>query len=235
MKKLFLCYALLVIGFLNAQVKIGNNPTSLNAASLLELESTTQGFLPPRMTNIQKTAIVATPSGLQVWCTDCGAYGEMQVYNGVAWVNFSGAAAVPGAPISPVATAGNAQASIAFIAPASEGGSAITGYTVTTVPSSFTATGASSPLTVTGLANGTSYTFTVVATNVLGNSVASAAVTPVTPATFSGAPTSPVATAGNAQASVVFIAPAYNGGSAITGYTVTSTLVVSLLQAQALH
>ena len=44
MKKLFLSTALLVIGFLNAQVKIGNNPTSLNAASLLELESTTQGF-----------------------------------------------------------------------------------------------------------------------------------------------------------------------------------------------
>ena len=44
MKKLFLCYALLVIGFLNAQVKIGNNPTSLNTTSFLELESTTQGF-----------------------------------------------------------------------------------------------------------------------------------------------------------------------------------------------
>ncbi|MEY3451514.1 MAG: hypothetical protein RL711_1340, partial [Bacteroidota bacterium] len=50
MKKLFLSAALLVIGFSNAQVKIGDNPTSMNGASLLELESTTQGFLPPRMT-----------------------------------------------------------------------------------------------------------------------------------------------------------------------------------------
>jgi hypothetical protein len=80
---------------------------------------------------------------------------------------------VPDAPTSPVATPGNAQASIAFTAPASNGGSAITGYTVTSSPGSFTATATSSPIVVTGLTNGTTYTFTVVATNVVGNSVAS--------------------------------------------------------------
>jgi glutaminase len=53
MKKLFLSAALQAIGFLNAQVKIGNNPTSLNTTSLLELESTTQGFLLPIMNNDQ--------------------------------------------------------------------------------------------------------------------------------------------------------------------------------------
>ena len=87
---------------------------------------------------------------------------------------------VPGAPTSPVATAGNAQASVAFVAPVSNGGSAITSYTVTSSPGSFTATGASSPLIVTGLTNGTAYTFTVVATNAAGNSVASAASAAVT-------------------------------------------------------
>jgi uncharacterized protein (TIGR02145 family) len=80
-----------------------------------------------------------------------------------------------------VATAGNAQASIAFTAPASNGGSAITGYTVTSSPGGLTATGTSSPLVVTGLTNGTAYTFTVVATNAAGNSVASAAAAAVTP------------------------------------------------------
>jgi uncharacterized protein (TIGR02145 family) len=123
-----------------------------------------------------------------------------------------------------VATAGNAQASVTFTAPVSNGGSAITGYTVTSSPGGVTATGASSPLVVTGLTNGTAYTFSVVATNVAGNSVASVASTSVTPtATVPGAPTSPVATPGNAQASVAFVPPVSNGGSAITSYTVTST------------
>jgi uncharacterized protein (TIGR02145 family) len=133
-------------------------------------------------------------------------------------------AAVPDPPTSVVATAGNTTASVAFVAPTNNGGSAITGYTVTSSPGGITATGPSSPLTVTGLTNGTAYTFTVVATNVVGNSVPSAASTAVTPAaTVPGPPTSVVATAGNTSASVAFVAPTNNGGSAITGYTVTSS------------
>ena len=89
MKQLLLSAALLVIGFLNAQVKIGDNPTSMNNASLLELESTTQGFLPPRMTNSQMIAIATpTPAGMQVWCTDCGTSGELRVNDGTAWITF---------------------------------------------------------------------------------------------------------------------------------------------------
>ena len=88
---------------------------------------------------------------------------------------------VPGAPTNLLATAGNAQASVGFTAPASNGGSTITGYTVTSSPGNFTATGASSPLVVTGLATNGSYTFTVVATNAAGNSVASAASGAVSP------------------------------------------------------
>ncbi len=133
---------------------------------------------------------------------------------------------VPGPPTSVVATAGNASASVAFAVPANNGGSAITGYTVTSSPGGITATGATSPINVTGLTNGTAYTFTVIATNAVGNSVASSAstgVTPVSPNTVPGPPTSVVATAGNASASVAFVAPSNNGGSAITGYTVTSS------------
>ena len=91
-------------------------------------------------------------------------------------------ALVPGAPTNTVATAGNKEASVAFTAPASDGGSAITEYTVTSSPGGSTATGANSPLVVSGLTNETSYTFTVVATNEVGNSVASEATTAVIPA-----------------------------------------------------
>ncbi|MDP5089027.1 MAG: fibronectin type III domain-containing protein, partial [Saprospiraceae bacterium] len=132
-------------------------------------------------------------------------------------------ATVPDAPTSVVATAGNIAASVTFIAPVNTGGNAITGYTVTSSPGSFTGTGTTSPIIVSGLTNGTAYTFTVVATNAVGPSIVSAASVAVIPATVPDAPTSIVATAGNAQASVTFIAPVNTGGNAITGYTVTSS------------
>ena len=98
-------------------------------------------------------------------------------------------ATVPGAPTAATATAGDAQASVAFMAPASDGGSAITGYTVTSNPGGFIASGVATPLIVTGLTNGTAYTFTVTATNIMGTGAASAASISVTPATVPGAPT----------------------------------------------
>ena len=136
----------------------------------------------------------------------------------------------PGAPTIGTATAGNAQASVTFTPPASNGGSTITGYTVTATDSTTpanggqTGTGTSSPITVSGLTNGDSYTFKVTATNVIGTGPSSAASNAVSPqATAPGAPTIGTATPGNAQASVTFTPPASNGGSTITGYTVTAT------------
>ena len=107
-------------------------------------------------------------------------------------------ATVPGAPTGGTATAGNAEASVAFTAPASDGGSAITSYTVTatdtTTPANGgqTATGAASPLVVTGLTNGDSYTFTVTATNGAGTGLASSPSNAVVPDTVPGPrPSSP--------------------------------------------
>ena len=88
---------------------------------------------------------------------------------------------VPGAPTIGVATAGNAQASVAFTAPASNGGSAITSYNVSSSPGNFTVSGSASPLVVLGLTNGTAYTFIVKATNTIGTGAVSAASNSVTP------------------------------------------------------
>ena len=128
----------------------------------------------------------------------------------------------PGAPTIGTATAGNAQATVSFTSPASNGGSSITIYTVISNPGGKTTTGSASPITITGLTNGTAYTFTVTATNSAGTSPPSSASNSVTPFTIPDAPIIGTATAGNALATVNFTPPAFNGGSSITGYTVTS-------------
>ena len=82
-------------------------------------------------------------------------------------------APAPTAPTNVVATAGNGQASLTFTPPSDNGGSAITSYTATSNPGGLTGTsvGAATAITVTGLANGTAYTFTVAASNAIGTSL----------------------------------------------------------------
>ncbi|MEI6660322.1 MAG: peptidoglycan-binding protein [bacterium] len=94
---------------------------------------------------------------------------------------FTTNACAPGSPTSPSSVAGTSQATVVFVAPASNGGSAITGYTVTSIPSGGTDSNAGSTSlshVVTGLTNGTSYTFTVHATNIIGNSSESIVTSP---------------------------------------------------------
>jgi len=145
-------------------------------------------------------------------------------------ITTTAAATAPGAPTIGAATAtGQSTATVAFTAPVSNGGSAITGYTVTSSPGGVTASGTSSPITVTGLSAGTSYIFTIAATNAVGTSSSSSASNGVTttsaPSTSApGAPTIGAATAtGQTTATVAFTAPVSNGGSSITGYRVTSS------------
>ena len=131
-------------------------------------------------------------------------------------------AARPGAPTGVSATPGNQQATVSFIAPANTGGAAISSYQVTATPGGVTATGSGSPITVTGLTNGTSTTFTVTATNPAGAGPASAPSNAVTPATLPSPPLLVTAEPRDGKAVVSFRPPLSDGGSAVTSYTVTA-------------
>jgi hypothetical protein len=136
--------------------------------------------------------------------------------------------AAPSAPINVTALAANASATVSWDAPININGSAITGYTVTAyspennVAGSCTSTASTQSCVVNNLTNGVAYTFKVTATNGIGTSVQSSASLPATPSTVPNAPTINAVASGNENVVITFTVPANNGGSAITGYTVTS-------------
>jgi hypothetical protein len=128
-----------------------------------------------------------------------------------------------GPPQLPNAVPGNQQATISFLPPLDNGGSPVTSYTVTSNPGGMTASGPASPITVSGLTNGVSYTFTVVAANANGTSQPSTVSNAVTPMVMvPDQPAAPVASASNQSAIVNIIPPSSDGGSPIISYTVTS-------------
>ncbi len=94
--------ALLFLLFSNtmiAQVGINDDNSEPNPAAGLDLKFTNKGFLPPRLTCLERNDIAGAPAGLIVWCTDCGPSGELQVYNGTIWTNMIGGSASGPFPI----------------------------------------------------------------------------------------------------------------------------------------
>jgi hypothetical protein len=225
MKKIILSTTLLLFSMLCfSQVGIGT--TTPHTSSMLDITSTTKGFLPPRMTINQITAIATPAEGLSVYCTDCTPKALLS-FNGVNWVNANGQEPVapPSAPTSPVATAGAGSASVAFTLPATSGSASIVSYTITSLPGGITATGLTSPIVIGNLTAGTSYKFTVRASNGAGLTATSVYSNSITPtAGVPSPPTALTATSNIGQsASIAFTPPSNNGGSALTSYTVTSS------------
>ena len=88
-----LAFSLVLASSLASHAQVGIGTSSPNASAALDITSTTKGLLPPRMTAAQRDAITTPAHGLMIFCTDCGANGEAQLYNGTAWVNLVGGTA----------------------------------------------------------------------------------------------------------------------------------------------
>ncbi|WP_397609019.1 Ig-like domain-containing protein [Shewanella algae] len=165
-----------------------NNPGAQDFGTTPTLAATASSGLTPVFSSTTTGVCTITASGTLTFVTtgncsiDADQPGDSS-YNAAPTVtqSFTVNAVVPGAPTSVSAVASDASATVSFSAPASTGGAAISSYTVTSSPGGFTASGTASPLTVSGLSNGTDYSFIVSASNIAGTGPASSPSNTVTP------------------------------------------------------
>ena len=212
---------------------------SNGSAMVCTVSGTTVTFVTAGMCTINANAAAGTNMG-----TTYAAATQVQQ-------TFSITAGVPQPPTGVSGSAGFQSATISFTAPSNTGGSAITGYTATctgAMPATASQMGAASPLTISGLTNGNTYSCSVVATNAQGNSAASATVmvTPVNIAppaftssnmvpamtvatamptfniTTSGGPTPNITQAGTLPTGVVFTSAMNSGVGTLTGTPTTA-------------
>ena len=130
---------------------------------------------------------------------------------------------IPGTPATPTGVSGNTQVTVSVTAGS---GGTPTSYTITkstdgvNYSTGCTVTGASGSCVVTGLTNGTAYTFKTTATNSAGTSSSSTASSAVTPEVVPGTPATPTGVSGNTQVTVSVTAGA---GGTPTSYTITKS------------
>lgn len=171
----------------------------------------------PAVCTVSGTTVTAVFGGSCVLAANQAADAN---YNAAAQVTQSISVAItfPGAPTAVSAVPGNTVATVSFLAPAFTGGATLSGYTVTSNPAGGVDSNAGSSAlshSVTGLTNGTSYTFTVKATNAKGDSVASSASSAVIPNLLTPSLSAPTATLVKAGGSVAYTV-SYTGADIVT-------------------
>ena len=182
-KKFFIVFAIMFSSIV-AKSQVGIGTTSPDASAKLDISSTSQGLLPPRMTYAQRQAISSPAIGLIIYCTNCGAgTGEPQFYNGAAWVNMIGGTGLTQPPtVGSTAVASNIRGTSATSGGdiTNDLGNTISARGIcwstspnpTTADPSTTESGTTGSFTsdITGLTLGTLYYVRAYATNAVGTS-----------------------------------------------------------------
>ncbi|WP_186458281.1 fibronectin type III domain-containing protein [Neorhizobium alkalisoli] len=198
------------------------NPGAQAYGSSLSLTATADSGLPVSFSSQTSGVCTVTSAGAVSFASTGTCKIEASLAGSSAFTaatavvqSFAVTAAAPSSPTVGSVTAGDGEATVSFTASSSDGGSPISKYTVTANPGGLTASGSTSPITVSGLKNGTSYSFTVTATNSAGTSSSSASSASVTPAATLAAPVAggvAITVAANSSANAV--TPSLSGGTA---------------------
>jgi hypothetical protein len=219
--------------------------TTPASSAVLDITSTSQGLLLPRLTYVQKTAISSPVAGLILFCSDCGTSGEMQLYNGTSFVNMIGSPgqfAMPGitstTAISAITTSSASSGGVIN----SDGGAAVTArgivWGTSTAPTVAIATKTTNGTGVgtftssmTGLTSGVTYYVRAYATNSLGTKYGSEISFNTSQAVATLAATTTVSSIGSTTASSGGNIT-YNGGATVTAsgivWSTTSTPTTAL-------
>jgi len=68
--------------------QIGIGTLTPHSSSIVDVSSKTQGFLPPRLTILQRNLIENPATGLTIYCKDCCSSGAISYYQGTNWENL---------------------------------------------------------------------------------------------------------------------------------------------------
>ena len=195
-----------------SQAQVGLNTTSVHPSAQLHLESTTKGFLVPRLEQSQINSIANPAEGLLLYNTSLNF---LDWYNGQKWVNPTTSPSSPS--ITSLVPTTNAVA-VNFVASLSN---LVTGYEVIVQPGNLVIQGTASPITVPNLAENTTYSFTLLAKTASSKGMPSDVVQSTTLYSVPAKPNQLDVTPNNGSVALSWVNPS----SVITNYVVAYKLV----------